>query len=146
MKDALPFRKEIDVEDNTVVIMELENGIKASYQQCHFAPDYFRNYTFIGTEGRMENLDDDSKVIVLTRDYSRKWKNYASRTYEIKPALGGHGGADPVICKDFIDMVIYDKTPLAIPEAGRMSVATGCAATQSLRNGGKVMEVPPLPL
>ncbi len=139
------FRKEIDVEDNTVVIMELENGIKASYQQCHFAPDYFRNYTFIGTEGRMENLDDDSKVIVLTRDQSKEWKNYANRTYEIKPAVGEHGGADPVICKDFVDMVVSDKAPLAIPEAGRMSVATGCAATESLRNGGKVIEVPPLP-
>ena len=137
------FRKEIDVEDNTVVIMELENGIKASYQQCHFTPDYFRNYTFIGTEGRMENLDDDSKIIVLTRSRSKEWKNYANRTYEIKPAEGGHGGADPVICEDFVDMLISGKIPLAIPEAGRMSVAAGCAATESLRNGGKVVEVPP---
>ena len=136
------FRKEIDVEDNTVVIMELENGIKASYQQCHFTPDYFRNYTFIGTEGRMENLDDDSKVIVLARDRSKKWKNYADRTYEIKPVRGGHGGADPVICKDFIDMLISDREPLATPEAGRMSVAVGCAATESLRNGGRVVEIP----
>ncbi len=124
----------------------LGNGIKASYQQCHFTPDYFRNYTFIETEGRMENLDDHSKVIVLTRDESKKWGNYANRTYEIKPAEGGHGGADSVICEDFIDMIISDKEPLAIPEAGRMSVATGCAATESSRNGGKVVEVPPLPL
>ena len=52
------------------------------------------------------------------------------------------GGADPVICKDFIDMLISDKEPLAIPEAGRMSVAVGCAATESLRNGGRVVEIP----
>ena len=136
------FRKEVDVEDNTIVIMELKNGIKASYQQCHFTPDYFRNYTFIGTEGRMENLDDDSKVMVLTRDRSKKWKNYADRNYEIKPVRGGHGGADPVICKDFIDMLISDREPLATPEAGRMSVAVGCAATVSLRNGGRVVEIP----
>ncbi len=138
------FRREIDVEDNTVVIMELENGIKASYQQCHFTPDYFRNYTFIGTEGRIENLDDESKVIVRTRSLSKKWKNYADRTYDIKPARGGHGGADPVICKDFVDMIVSDQDPLAIPEAGRMSVAVGCAATESLRNGGRVVEVSPL--
>jgi predicted dehydrogenase len=137
------FRREIDVEDNTVVIMELENGIKASYLQCHFAPDYFRNYTFIGTEGRMENLDDSSKVIVLTRSLSKKWKNYANRTYEIKPAAGGHSGADPVICKDFVDMIVSGKDPIATPEAGRMSVAVGCAATESLRNGGRVVDVPP---
>ena len=144
IKQQCAFRREIDVEDNTVVIMELENGIKASYQQCHFTPDYFRNYTFIGTEGRMENLDDSSKVTVITRDLSKQWKNYADRTYEIKPARGGHGGADPVICKDFVDMIVSDKEPLATPEAGRMSVAVGCAATESLRNGGRVVEVSPL--
>ena len=34
------FRKEVNVEDNTVMIMELENGIGASYEQCNFAPEY----------------------------------------------------------------------------------------------------------
>ena len=138
------FRKEIDVEDNTVMIMQLENGIKASYEQCHFTPDYWRNYTFIGTEGRMENLDDHSKVIVKTRR-SGKWKEFADRTYDIKPVEGGHGGADPVICKDFVDMLLTGKEPVSTPEAGRMSVATGCAATESLRNGGKVMNIPAMP-
>ncbi|MFH1228089.1 MAG: Gfo/Idh/MocA family oxidoreductase [Planctomycetota bacterium] len=139
------FRKEVNVEDNNVVIMELENGIKASYVQCHFTPEYFRNYTFIGTEGRIENLDDDNKIIVKMRPRSNKWKNLADRTYEIKPAIGGHSGADPVICKDFVDMILTGKEPLATPIAGRMSVAVGCAATKSLRSGGKVFEVPPLP-
>jgi hypothetical protein len=36
------------------------------------SPDYCRNYTFIGTEGRIENLDDDSKVIVRTRDQAKR--------------------------------------------------------------------------
>lgn len=139
------FRKEVDVEDNSVIIMELENGIKATYSQCHFAPDYFRNYTFIGTEGRVENLDDQFKVIVLTRDRSKKWKNLSNRIYNVKPAEGGHGGADPVICRDFIDMITTGKKPVATPVAGRMSVAVGCAATESMRTGGKVVEVAPLP-
>ena len=38
--------------------MELDNGVLASYQQCHFTPDYWRNYTVIGTEGRLENFGD----------------------------------------------------------------------------------------
>ena len=138
------FRKAVDVEDNTVMIMELENGIKASYEQCHFTPDYWRNYTFIGTEGRMENLDDTSKVIVKTRR-SGKWKEFSDRTYDIKPVEGGHGGADPVICKDFVEMLLTGKEPVSTPEAGRMSVATGCAATESLRNGVKMMDVPAMP-
>lgn len=139
------FRKEVNVEDNSVVIMEMDNGIKATYAQCHFAPDYFRNYTFIGTEGRVENLDDHSKVIILTRNKSKKCENLANRTYNVKPAKGSHGGADPVICRDFIDMIITGKKPVATPVAGRMSVAVGCAATESIRSGGKVVNVASLP-
>jgi len=143
--DYCVFRKEVNVEDNSVVIMELENGIKATYTQCHFTPDYFRNYTFIGTEGRIENLDDNFKVIMKMRSRSNKWKNYADSTLDIRPAEGGHGGADPVICKDFIDVILTGKEPVATPIAGRMSVSVGCKATESIRSGGKVLEVPPVP-
>ncbi len=138
------FRREVDVEDNSVVIMELDGGIKATYTQCHFTPDYFRNYTFIGTEGRIENLDDSTRVVCLTRNRSKKSKNLSNRTYEVKPAAGGHGGADPEICDDFVAMILGGKEPVSTPVAGRMSVAVGCAATESLRRGGRVVTVPPL--
>lgn len=143
--DQCVFRKEVDVEDNSSVLMQLEGGIKATYMQCHFTPEYCRNYTFIGTEGRLENLDDDSKVIIRMRDRSKRWKNLAHPDLQVKPALGGHGGADPLICRDFIDLLIDGKTPLSTPLAGRMSVAVGCAATWSLRNGWQPMEIPCVP-
>jgi len=135
------FRKEVDVEDNSVVILELEGGIKATYTQCHFTPDYFRNYVFIGTEGRLENLDDGSKVMLMTRNRSKKWKNLGNHHIDVKPAAGSHGGADPLVAKDFIDMILTGKEPVSTTLAGRMSVATGCAAAASMRSGGKVVEV-----
>ncbi|MDH7568933.1 MAG: Gfo/Idh/MocA family oxidoreductase [Armatimonadota bacterium] len=138
------FRQEVDVEDNQVVILQLERGIKAAYLQCHFTPDYHRNYVFIGTEGRLENSEPDGKVWVKTRRRFG-YKSLSDRTHEVKPAEGGHGGADPVICEDFLDMVLEGKEPLATPLAGRMSVAAGCAATQSLRAGGIPVDVPPPP-
>lgn len=143
--DLCVFRKEVDVEDNSIVMMKLDGGIRASYMQCHFTPDYCRNYTFIGTEGRLENLDDGSRVIVRLRDRSKRWKNLADNDLSVKPASGGHGGADPQICKDFIDMILDGKRPLSTPLAGRMSVATGCAATWSLRNNWQPVAVPPVP-
>ncbi len=139
------FRREIDVEDSSTIMMQLDGGVQATYMQCHYSPDYWRNYTFIGTEGRMENLDDHSKVIVKLRDRSKRTRNLADRVYEVKPARGGHGGADPLICRDFVDMVLDGKTPVATPLAGRMSVAAACAGTESVRNGSKVVPVPPLP-
>jgi predicted dehydrogenase len=140
------FRQEIDVEDNSTIMIELDNGIKATYMQCHYTPDYCRNYTFIGTEGRVENLDDGSHVIVKLRNRSNRWKNLADHSYQVKPAAGGHGGADPLIARDFVDMVIEGKEPLATPIAGRMSVAVGCAGTHSIRNGSRMVEIPPVEL
>lgn len=136
------FRQEVDVEDNNVMIMELEGGIKASYLQCHFTPDYHRNYTFIGTEGRVENSEPEMKVWVKTRR-SNSYRELADRTYDVKPARGGHGGADPVICEDFLDMVIEGKEPVSTPLAGRMSVAVGCAGAISMRNGGVPIDISP---
>lgn len=134
------FREEIDVEDNNMLIMELEGGIKASYLQCHFTPDYQRNYVFIGTKGRMENSELEGKVYVKTRK-SNSWNELSDQTYDIKKEQGSHGGADPKITKDFINLVLHDQQPLTSPVAGRMSVAVGCAATESIRSGGKVMEI-----
>ncbi len=134
------FREEIDVEDNNMVMMELEGGIKASYLQCHFTPDYSRNYTFIGTKGRLENDDINNKVYLKTRK-SNSWEELSDVVYEMKPEEGSHGGADPKIAQDFVELILYDKKPLTTPFAGRMSVAVGCAATESIRNGGKVIEI-----
>jgi len=138
------FRKEVDVEDNQVMIMQLDGGIKAAYLQCHFTPDYQRNYVFIGTEGRMENSQPEMKVWVKTRR-SNTERELADRTYEVKPSAGGHGGADPVICRDFVAMCLDGKEPVATPLAGRMSVAAGVCAAESLRSGGVPIDVRPLP-
>jgi len=137
------FRREIDVEDNSTILFTLDNGIKVTYMQCHYTPDYCRNYTFIGTEGRVENLDDGSQVIVKLRGRSNRWRNLADQRYEVKPATGGHGGADPLVAEDFLDMVLDGVEPLATPLAGRMSVAVGCAGTHSIRNGSCPVEIAP---
>ncbi len=143
--DQCVFREEVDVEDQSIVMMELEGGLQATYMQCHFAPDYWRNYTIIGTEGRVENLDDQSRVILRIRRRSKRWHENADREIAVPPAEGSHGGADPVICRDFIDMIADGKRPLATPLAGRMSVAVGCAATWSLRNGWQPVTIPAVP-
>jgi hypothetical protein len=82
---------------------------------------------------------------VKTRQ-SNTWRELADRTYQVKEARGGHGGADPVICNDFVDMCLDGKEPVATPLAGRMSVAAGVCAAQSLRNGGMPVDVPPPPV
>lgn len=138
------YRREVDVEDNYVMIMDLEDGIKASYLECHFTADGQRNYVFIGTEGQVENSELEEKVWVKIRERRGRLKQTTSDiTYDLKGAeTQGHAVADKHICEDFLDMVLNDKDPVSTPEAGRMSVATACAATDSLRAGGMPVDVP----
>nr|WP_231979582.1 Gfo/Idh/MocA family oxidoreductase [Tessaracoccus coleopterorum] len=54
----------IDVEDVSMMLMQMESGVYASYEQCHYSPDYWRNYTVIGTEGRIENFGDGEGGVI----------------------------------------------------------------------------------
>ena len=138
------FRQEINVEDNYVLILELANGIKAAYLQNHFSPDYHRNYTLIGTEGRIENSEPDAKVWVTNRRTGTR-KALADVTYHVIPEEG-HANADQKILSAFIHAIIHNEQPPVDVWAARMSVATGVIATESLRSGGQVFSVPSQPL
>lgn len=136
----------IDVEDVSMMQMQLDNGVFACYQQCHFTPDGWRNYTIIGTEGRVENFGDSPGECVV-RLWNRKayYNPYGDEQYYIAPVTGSHGGADPNIVAEFVRYVREGGKVKTSPVAARYSVAAGCLATQSLRNGGVPLDVPPVP-
>jgi predicted dehydrogenase len=142
------FSPKMDVEDQTLVIMEMEKDVLGSYMQGHFTPDSCRNYTVIGREGRLENIGDSptSPIFVWNRR-ADTYRMIGDEVHYGDPVAGGsHGGADPLIVHEFLQYVRGEnKTTTATPEAARMAVATGCMATQSLRNGGQPYDVPPLP-
>ncbi|XAS67877.1 Gfo/Idh/MocA family oxidoreductase [Micrococcaceae bacterium Sec5.7] len=136
----------IDVEDISMMQMVLDNGVLASYQQCHFTPDYWRNYTVIGTKGRIENFGDGpgDKINVWT---SRTATGFAEpdQVIEILDGEGGHGGADPLLIAEFLEFASHGGQTQTSPIAARQSVAAGVLATQSLRGDGSAREVPALP-
>jgi len=136
----------IDVEDLSMMLMALDNGVLCSYQQCHYTPDAWRNYTIIGTEGRIENFGDSPGRCVV-RVWNRRcyYNPYGDEQHFIPDIGGSHGGADPQIVTAFIDYVRFGNKILTSPVAARNSVAAGCMAASSLRHGGKPMDIPPLP-
>jgi len=136
----------LNVEDISMMLMELDGGRFASYQQCHYAPDGWRNYTIIGTEGRIENFGDSPGDCVV-RLWNRRshYDGDGNVQFEIPAVEGGHGGADPKIVDEFIRYVRDGVKVTTSPVAARYSVAAGCAATESLREGGSPRDVPPLP-
>ena len=134
----------IDVEDLSTVQMQLDNGVLATYAQCHYTPDYWRNYMVIGTEGRMENFGN-GEAGTHVKVWNRRKQGYDARsdaTFRIPVSRGTHGGADPRIMAEFLRFARDGGQTATSPLAARESVATGCMATASLRAGGALRTVP----
>lgn len=134
----------IDVEDISQLNLRLDNGVLASYEQCHFTPDYWRNYTIIGTEGRIENFGDGAgERVGLWNRRHRGWAE-PDESFEIPDAEGGHGGADALLVAEFCRFVREGGRTQTSPVAAREAVATGVIATESLRADGSARAVPAL--
>ena len=134
----------VDVEDLSLMLMELDNGVLASYQQCHFTPDYWRSYTVIGDAGRIENFGDGPGGRVAIWD--RRHPSWAPPDEEI-PITGtqdGHGGADELMVAEFLRFVRTGEPTQTSPVAARQAVAAGATATESLRGDGSALQVPEL--
>ena len=135
----------IDVEDLSMVQLRLDNGVLASYQQCHYTPDYWRNYTVIGTEGRIENCGDSAGGVVRLWHHRCEYQAAGDREYPIGGDSVGHGDADRDTMAEFLDFVAHGSATVTSPVAARQAVATAVAATESLRDGSRPRDVPPLP-
>ncbi|MFK0168579.1 Gfo/Idh/MocA family protein [Streptomyces sp. NPDC090306] len=138
----------IDVEDISMMLTRLDNGVLASYQQCHFTPDYWRNYTVIGDEGRMENLGDGiggaEPVVKVWNSGRSGYRPEGDLSVTVTDGAGQHGGADEAIVTEFLRFVAHGGATDTSPVAAREAVAAGLAATRSLRSGGGPVEVPAL--
>ena len=135
----------MDVEDHNMIMMQLRNGVQACYMHCMYTPDSERNYTFIGTKGRLENVGDcgeNTEIHVWTQRGSRQKPDIV---YHIHPESGGHGGADLKIVPAFIRFVMDNEIPDVSPVDARNAVAAGYLGHMSMRNGSMPVEVPDIP-
>jgi predicted dehydrogenase len=135
----------VDVEDISMVNMRLAGGILASYQQCHFTPDYWRNYTVIGTEGRIENFGDTAGSEVRLWNRRHRGAADADESFIVPEAAdAGHDGADALLVAEFLRFVRDGGPTETSPVAAREAVAAGILATESLRADGSAIAVPSL--
>ena len=145
-KSMCCFRQEVDVEDHSMVLLDLGN-VRAAYVQCHYATETNRNYLLIGTKGKAELTGNEIKVTTqrVNKTKARSDSHFATATIQVGAVQGGHGGADPRICRQFLDHVLDNAPTVATPRDGRMAVAVGCAATHSIRNGNVPIDITPCP-
>ncbi len=137
------FSPEMDVEDHNMIMMQLKNGAQATYMQCHYSPDSERNYTFIGTRGRVENIGDhgDCQIHVWTSRGSRQKPDII---YNLKGSQIDHGGADTPTITSFLNFIRSGAETNANPVAARDAVAAGVLGHVSMRNGNMPQDIPEL--
>jgi predicted dehydrogenase len=134
----------VDVEDVSMMLMTLDNGVLASYEQCHFTPDYWRNYTVIGTAGRLENIGDTAGGVVKVWNRRREWAVAGDGEYPIEGATSGHEDADLATMREFLSHLVHGTPTVVSPLAARAAVAAGALAADSIRDGSRPIDVPPL--
>ncbi|MGP9694696.1 Gfo/Idh/MocA family protein [Brachybacterium sp. AOP25-B2-12] len=135
----------IDVEDISMLHMTLDNGVLASYEQCHFTPDYWRNYTVIGDAGRIENMGDGGGDQIHIWESRSSGPGHPDAVEVISRGDGGHGGADPNLVQEFLRFVRDGGATDVSAIAAREAVATGTRGAESIRQGGIPLDVPPVP-
>lgn len=137
----------IDVEDLNMMIMTLENGVIASYQQCHYTPDNLRKYVVFGDAGRIENYGltgNGCEIRIFDRRNNKLPDEAAGIVCRRDIPCENHGGSDPELFDEFIGCCREGKTPSISPAEAYYAVAAADAATQSIREGGVLKKISPL--
>lgn len=135
----------IDVEDLSMMLMRMESGVYASYQQCHYTPDYWRSYTVIGSEGRIENFGDSEGGLIRLWASRSDYSPDGDASFPILGDAGGHGDADVLTVTEFIRFVRDGAPTDTSPLGAWYAVAAGIQATSSLRHGSRPEQIPSLP-
>ena len=144
LKNLNPRR---NIEDNIIVNLRLQNGALCTYMQNHFAPDAWRNYTVIGTEGRIENFGDmksHAQVYVWTTRHN----TYGDPTWTVDLPLIDegrfHGHADFSCVAECLDQIRFNQAPTIQTVDAYNAVLAADAGTQSMRANGSPQKMEPI--
>jgi len=134
--DLCVYSEECDTHDNSLVLIDYDNGARISYLECHFTPEYTREFMFIGTKGKLwgfYNNEQDFQIKVSKRHTGEE------RVYYPEKREGSHGGGDLGIVNEFTDLVRKGQPILKGIKGARDSAAIAIAANESSDTGLPVM-------
>jgi len=140
--DNCVYSREVDVNDNAVFVVQFDNGVRMTFLECHFTPEYTREFTFIGDKCKMYGFynNEGHFVIRVSHRHTRHVDEYRP-----KPGPGGHGGGDVAIQRDFIDGLIQGRDWTKELIQARDSTAIAIAAEESAHTG-RIVQIPRLDL
>jgi predicted dehydrogenase len=146
IRDGCVFDPSIDIEDQLVVHIRYENGVEVNYSLIAYAPYESQRVIIDGTIGRLEYQTALSAGLVPALETISKESQRLIVAHEkildidINRADGDHGGADPMLLKDFIgrDWNLPATSQMASLEQAVQAILIGAAINKSLQTGQSV--------
>lgn len=129
-----PFTAEKDIVDNQVIIMEYENGVRATFHtNCNAGIPERRMY-ILGTEGAI-------RADVMTGSIQSKRIGFDTAMISHDTgASGGHGGGDDILAREIKDCMINGDLPASGLEDGLISAIT-CFGIDQAHATGQVVDM-----
>ncbi|MBF6594040.1 MAG: Gfo/Idh/MocA family oxidoreductase [Thermaceae bacterium] len=135
-----------DILDNAFVIVEYQNGVRANFNLCMFAPMIYEEIVLCGNEGHLKASEgfnsqahsewkSQVEVICLPERTSRT----LTPSYPFFIEETGHNGGTYYEHLRFMDTLEGHPSNAATAEEGFWSVVIGVAAEESVKRGAKVM-------
>ncbi|TBR43835.1 Gfo/Idh/MocA family oxidoreductase [Marinomonas agarivorans] len=136
-----------DILDSAFVTVEYENGVRAGFNLCMFAPMFHEEIVICGDEGRVKaaEIEDFSESARLRTEMEVfcGQNRPSKRSEPMYPKLiedSGHNGATWFEHIAFADRMAGKETDSATMEDGFWSVVVGTAAQEAIRTG-KVIDI-----
>jgi len=131
-----------DILDNAFVTVIYENGVRASFSLCMFAPMFYEELILCGDEGRLK-ASENSDFLPISRPNSHleimlgetKPSKITTPCYPKYIEESGHNGATFLEHVNFVDNIEGKETHTAKAAEGFWSVVVGVAAEQSVKLG-----------
>lgn len=144
-KDFEYNNEKSDILDNALVTVIYENGVKASFNLCMFAPMFYEEIVVCGNEGRIKAYENEdflpinrpSNHFELMGGLERPSK-VTSPSYPEDIEKSGHNGGTYYEHKYFIDNLDGKNTSTPSVAEGFWSVVVGVAAEESVKTGKAV--------
>lgn len=135
LETAHPFKASSDILDNQVVIIEYENGVRASFHtNCHSAIPERRMY-ILGTKGTLRTnvLDGSIEYQLIGEGESHIVNSGVS---------GGHGDGDSHIARELLAAMLWD-TPASAGIVDGVSSAVTAFGIDEAESSGTVVDMAP---
>lgn len=134
------FAREIDVEDHVIASLDYGNGVKASYVECYFTPEYHVMFDVIGDRGALTvryAMDNNLWIELRPRD------GKSTTRIPCYSKGGAHGGGDRTIILAIANAIRNGEPVHPDIMDGRHTIATGEAIQKSVDTGLPVEIAPP---